>query len=51
MNRINQTFTNGQDTEHFKIVVVGGGLVRFFLGFSIVDPFFSIFPSTLDCIM
>lgn len=29
MSQIPQTFTNGIGAEHFKIVIVGGGLVRF----------------------
>lgn len=28
MNQIRETLTNGRDAEHFKIVIVGGGLVR-----------------------
>lgn len=29
--KIQQTFTNGQNDEHYKIIVVGGGLVIWIL--------------------
>lgn len=29
--KIQQTFTNGHNEEHYKIMVVGGGLVKYYL--------------------
>lgn len=40
MNQIHQTFTNGRDAEHFKVAIVGGGLVRIYSEFNFV--FFNV---------
>lgn len=37
--KIQQTFTNGHNEEHYKIIVVGGGLVNNILSFKLFESF------------